>query len=97
MISRAWLKKKKELLAITVPGEPRDRLAAEIAEAEAQLAKDEAELGEVLGAGFRRNSYSGTCKMTGEDVGEMAGFVRKESGRWVTNSWGAALEMARQK
>lgn len=97
MISAHWIARAKQKLELTVPGPARDALAAEVAEAEAQLERERAELAEVESAGFRRNRYAGTCAVTGAEVKPAAGFVRQQEGRWLTYSWAAALAQARQK
>lgn len=97
MISQTWLEQKKRQLDYSAPGDARDALQAEVESAEAQLARERMELAEVQQAGFIRNRHPGRCAATGTEVGPMAGFVRKENGRWVTYSWESGLELARKQ
>lgn len=90
-ISKAWIQKRKELVAINEPGPSRDEMLAEIEAAEAQLVKDEAVEAAAREAGAIRNNFAGKRIDTGDQVPAHAGFAIKVDGRWRTLSWDAAV------
>ena len=100
-IKPEWLRKRRELLAITLPSSGRDDLVAEIELAEHQDAAAQAFLSAASAAGYRYgNKYRGRCADTGAEVEAGLGFIRKNetSGKWQTFSWAAvAATVGRQR
>jgi hypothetical protein len=89
LISDAWIAKQREILAITAPGEGRDRLALEIAEAEKHLKAKNEVVAAAAKLGYRRNERDGKCARTGAEVKAFKGFCRKEPAGWRVYSWEA--------
>ncbi len=86
MISLKWLNQAKTRLGCTARDTESFReLEAEIAEAEQMLSSQQVFLAKANAAGLIRNKYRGKCIVTGQQVGELEGFARKNaSGKWET-------------
>lgn len=93
LISEKWLSDKKSQLSMTTGEESRRELEVEIADAERHLAAKNEVIALAAKRGFRRNSYDGVCKVTGEAVKPARGFVVKEGNKWITYSFAAVCDI----